>query len=169
MDGVNLSPEGEQRRVDQARAWLSSVRKLSGYVAALEASVKAQLDAADNLRGLDYSAVRVTKSPSPDAIPNAVIAHMEAAEALEAIAGDAKDRLADAAQRVSRLEDPFEAACLTWYYIRGVDTWERVCVKMGCGYEWIMKTARRALLHMYEYMPPAERDRIPHARPRSMD
>lgn len=155
MTETLLTPEGEQRHIDLARAWLEKCRRTVGYERTLRESARAQYDM---LKGIDYSAVNVQGSPSPDAVPNAVIAHEGIAEKLEAIADDAAKRIADAAAALARMEDPTEARCLHLYYIDAVDTWERVCVKMSYSYDGMMKLSRRALLHAYDLMPHTERD-----------
>lgn len=154
-DNILLTNEGEQRRIDMARAWLEKCRKTVGYERTLRESSAAHYDM---LRGIDYSAVNVQTSPSPDAVPNAVIAHEGIAEKLDAIADDAARRIADAAAALASMDDPTEARCLHLYYIDAVDTWERVCVKMAYSYDGMMKLSRRALLHAYDLMPHTERD-----------
>ena len=166
---AHMTDEIEQYRISQARAWLDRVRKAVGYAASLEASAAAQYARADNLRGIDYSAVHVTTSPTPDAIPRAVEAHVEAGDALASIATDARDRIVQAATALAKMGDPVEARCLHLYYVDAMDTWERVCVEMHYTYDGMMKLSRRALLHAYDAMPPGERDAIPLARPREYD
>lgn len=157
MTETLLSPEGEQRRIDSARAWLEKCRKTVGYERTLRESAAAHYDM---LKGIDYSAVNVQSSPSPDAVPNAVIAHEGIAEKLEAIADDAAMRIADAAAALASMEDPTEARCLHLYYIDAVDTWERVCEVMTYSYDGMMKLSRRALIHAYDVMPHSEREPI---------
>lgn len=157
MPETLLTPEGEQRRIDMARAWLEKCRKTVGYERTLRESAAAHYDM---LKGIDYSAVNVQTSPSPDAVPNAVIAHEGIAEKLDAIADDAAKRIADAAAALASMEDPTEARCLHLYYIDAVDTWERVCEIMTYSYDGMMKLSRRALIHAYDVMPYSEREPI---------
>lgn len=160
MPDILMTPEGEQRRVDTARAWLEKCRKAVGYERTLRESAQAHYDL---VRGIDYSAVSVQSSPSPDAVPNAVIAHEGIAAKLGALADDAARRIGEAAESLAAMDDPTEAQCLHLYYIDALDTWERVCVKMGYSYDGMMKLSRRALLHAYDVMPHTERDPMPPA------
>lgn len=155
-----MTGEWEQYRIDQAAAWLSRVRRVAGYADYMESSADRQLELADNLRGIDYSAVRVSTSPTADAIPDAVARHMELAEDFAAIASAARELQSAAAHALSRLPDPTEAECLQRYYVDRAKTWEHVCVAMGYTYDGLMKLRRRALLHAYDAMPHSERDPI---------
>lgn len=158
-----MNEELQRYRTEQAEAWLSKVRRAVGYAKALEESAAAQFAAADNLKAMDYSAVRVTTTPTPDQIPNAVIAHIEAGKALGEVAASASERVAQAARALAQMDDSIEAMCLQLYYVDAMDTWEHVCVKMHYSYDGMMKLRRRALLHAYDVMPHVERDSIPTA------
>lgn len=150
-----MTPEYEQLCVDTARAWLEKCRKLVGYERTLRESAR---DRYDMLRGIDYSAVNVQTSPSPDAVPNIVIANQGIAEKLDEIADDAARRIGQAADALASMDDPTEARCLHLYYIDALETWEHVCVRMSYSYDGMMKLSRRALLHAYDVMPHIERD-----------
>lgn len=150
-----MTPEYEQLCVDTARAWLEKCRKLVGYERTLRESAR---DRYDMLRGIDYSAVNVQTSPSPDAVPNIVIANQGIAEKLDEIADDAARRIGQAADALASMDDPTEARCLHLYYIDALETWEHVCVRMSYSYDGMMKLSRRALLHAYDVMPHTERD-----------
>lgn len=163
LDNLENTSEWQRYRISQASSWLERVRKLVGYRDSLEASAAAQLEAADNLRGMDYSAVHVQTSPTADAIPNAIIRHEEAADAFRAIADDAAARMVQAARALAQMTDPNEARALHLYYVDALDGWERVCVEMGYSYDGMMKLRRRALLHAFDVMPHIERDALPPA------
>ena len=157
MPDILMTPEGEQRRVDIARAWLEKCRKAVGYERTLRESAQAHYDL---VRGIDYSAVNVQSSPSADAVLNAVIAHEGIAAKLDAIADDAARRICDAAEALASMDDPTEAQCLHLYYIDALDTWERVCEAMGYTRDGMATLRNRALLHAYDVMPHIERDPI---------
>ena len=157
------TPEFEQYCIDQSEAWLSKVRKAVGYAARMDESAAEQYAKADNLKGIDYSAIRVQSSPSPDAIPNAVADHEELAETYRAISENARKRAAEAAMALAAMDDMTEAACLHLYYVDALETWEHVCVRMSYSYDGMMKLRRRALLHAYDVMPHTERDPWYHA------
>ena len=104
------------------------------------------------------SAVQVQTSPTPDAIPDAIILADELGGTLNEISEDARKRVNDAAIALARMQDPTEALCLTLYYVDACDTWERVCVEMHYSYDGMMKLRRRALVHAYDVMPHIERN-----------
>ena len=158
-----MTPEWEVYRIGQAEAWLENVRKTVAYAASLEESAAAQYALADGLRGLDYSRVQVSTSPTPDAIPNAVARHVDMGDKYVEIAANARDRAAQAADALDRMDDPTEATCLRLYYVDALETWEHVCVRMHYTYDGMMKLRRRAVLHAYDVMPHAEREPLPPA------
>ena len=158
-----MTPEYERYCIGQAEAWLARVRKTVGYAKRLHDQAETILARADNMRGMDYSAVSVQTSPTSDAIPDAIILADELGATLNAISEDARRRVNEAAVALSRMQDPTEALCLTLYYVDAYDTWERVCVDMHYTYGGMMKLRRRALLHAYDAMPHTERDAMPTA------
>lgn len=150
-------------RRGQAERWLERCRSAAHYERTLREQADQQWRLADGLRGMDYSAVRVSSTPSPDAVPNAVARHIELAESIEAIAGDVTRRLAEAHEAVSRL-DGLEAECLTLYYLDGRrPTWEWVAGRMNYGVSRVYDIRAAALLHLYDLMPARERDALPPA------
>jgi len=152
-----MDEELQRYRIEQAEAWLSRVRKLVGYERAMREAADTQYEMADGLRGMDYSRVQVSVSATPDAIPNAVIAHDEAGDSLASIADSARERITQAAMALNEMQDPTEAAALTLYYI-ACRKWEEVCVELSYSWDGMMTMRRRALLHAYDVMPHSERD-----------
>ena len=157
-----MDEELQRYRIEQAEAWLSKVRKLVAYEKSMRRAAETQFELADGLKGVDYSHEQVSSSPTADAIPNAVIAHEEAAASLVEIAESAKERIAQAAEAIDRMDDPTEAAALTLYYIACMK-WEAVCVEMNYTWDGMMTLRRRALSHVYDVMPHSERDAVPPA------
>ena len=161
---MNMTPEYEQYCIEQAEAWLAKVRKLVDMAARLEDSATAQLAAADNLKGIDYSAIRVQTSPTADAIPNAIIKHEQMGATFKELSESATATVKEASKALASMDDPTEATCLQLYYIddgennRPAESWEYVCVKMHYTYDGMMKLRRRAMLHAYAVMPHTERD-----------
>jgi len=158
MDELMLTSDGESRRADAARAWLDRVRRSVAYERTLRRSAEARFEAADGLRAIDYSRDAVSGVATGDAIPNAVIAHESAGEAIAAIADEAASRIAEAARAIATLDDPYESRCLHLYYIDALDTWDDVCSTIGYTYDGVMKLHRRALVHVYDHMPHIERE-----------
>lgn len=153
-----MTPEYEQYRIGQAEAWLEKVRKAVAYAARLEESAAAQYALADGLKAMDYSKARVSTSATPDAIPNAVIAHMAAGDSLADIAANARRRSLDAASALACLDDRDEGRCLRLYYVDATPKWTLVAEAMGCSYDRVMRLRRSGLLHVYDFMPYVERE-----------
>jgi hypothetical protein len=148
----------EDYRRAQAGAWLEGCRSAIHYERTLREQADAQLEAADGLRGLDYSRVTVSKSRTPDAIADAVADHIELAERIASVAEDAKRRLAEAHAAVSQL-DGAEAECLTLYYLdERRHTWDWVAGRMNYSLSRMYDIRAAALLHAYDVMPARERD-----------
>ena len=164
-----MDEELQRYRIDQAERWLNKVRKTVGYSKSLEESTAVIIARADNLRGKDYSAVNVQTSPTPDAIPNAIILADEMGETLDILSKSARERVNQAARALAEMDDPTEATCLQLYYVDAFDSWERVCVRMHYSYGGMMKLRKRALLSAYDVMPHNERDPLPIARPKEYD
>ena len=157
-----MTPEYEQYRIGQAEAWLSGIRKLVGYELAMRTAADVQFEMADGLRGIDYSRVQVCVSPTPDAIPNAVAAHIDAGNSLVEIADGAKRRIEQATAAIDAMDDKTEAAVLTAYYI-ACKTWREVGDMLGIGYDNVMRLRRRGLCDLYDHMPCTEREPLPPA------
>lgn len=153
-----MTPEYEQYCIGQAEAWLEKVRRCVMYARQLDETAAAQYALADGLKALDYSRDHVSTSPTADAIPNAVIAHLSAGDSLAAIAEDAKRRSLDAVSTLACMPDRSEARCLTLYYVDALATWVMVAESMGFNYDKVMRLRRSALYHVYDYMPFAERE-----------
>lgn len=153
-----MDDELQRYRIEQAERWLKKVRRTVGLSKKLEESANEVMARAKNLRSVDYSAIRVTTSPTPDAIPDAIILADEMGETLGVLSESARDRVNQAARALTEMDDATEVTCLLLYYVDAYDTWERVCVAMEYTYDGMMKLRRRALLHAYDVMPHAERD-----------
>ena len=152
-----MDEELQRYRISQAEAWLSKVRRLVAYERAMREAAEVQYEMADGLRGLDYSRDQVAVSPTPDAIPNAVIAHDEAGDSLSSIADSARERIAQVIKALRKMEDDMEATVLTMHYIE-CKTWEQVRHDVGYTVDGMSKLRKRSLLHAYDIMPHSERD-----------
>ena len=158
-----MTPEYEQYCINQVEPWLLKVRKAVDSAKRLEESAAAHYAKADNLKGIDYSAVRVQSSPTPDAIPNAVAEHIAIGDKLTAISENAKAWADEADAALAKMDSQDESMCLRLYYVHAVDSWDDVCDRMGLKYDSVMKLRRRALISAYAVMPHSERDAIPQA------
>ena len=166
-DEVLLNNEGVDRRVRVVVRWLENVSRAVESTFELANRAESFYMMADNLRGIDYSRDMVATSPTPDAIPNAIIRAEELGEIYDGIHESAAKRVAQVENALALMEDQMEARALSLYYMsfdedgrRMYDTWDKVAHRMGYTQDGIMKLRRRALLHAYDVMPHSERDPI---------
>ena len=152
-----MAGEYERYKADRAAAYFKRVRSLSAKAAALRAEVDAQRAQADGLQGIDYAAMCGGGSPSPDAVPNAVIRLQGAVDAYCAELCALVDAQREAHDVIHGAERPEYAAALSRYYLAG-ESWEEVCVAMGYTWDGMMKLRLRALSDAYDRMPHAFRD-----------
>ena len=169
-DDVLLSEEGEQRRIRIVTRWLSNVSRAVERKFDFEAQAGAMRAMADNLRGIDYSAVQVTTSPTPDAIPDAIIAAEEMGELYGSLRDNAAKRVAQAEAALAEMGNQDGARALSLYYLsfdangkRRFDTWEKVCVEMHYSEDGMKVLVRRAKLELYDLMPHIERPKVEQA------
>ena len=169
-EDVLLSEEGEQRRIRIVTQWLENVSRAVERKFDFEVQRDAMMAKADNLRGIDYSSAGVRTSPTPDAIPNAIIAADEMGLLYGSLADGAARRVAMAEAALAAMGNQDGARALSLYYLafdrrgrRRFDTWEKVCVKTGYSYDGLMKLIRRAKLELYDLMPHTERPKVERA------
>jgi len=169
-ENVLLSEEGEQRRIRTVTRWLENVSRAVERRFDFEAQAGAMRAMADNLRGIDYSAVQVATSPTPDAIPDAIIAAEEMGELYGRLRDDAVRRVAQAESALSEMDNQDGARALSLYYLtfdasgkRRFDTWEKVCVEMHYSEDGMKALVRRAKLELYDLMPHTERPKVERA------
>lgn len=160
-----MSPMDEEYRAyraEQAHAYLERVRRAGESCAGLREMVDDARERASGLRGVDYSAVRVSTSPTADAVPDAV-AHIQ-----ELVGAYASDLAAyegmrhEANMALLSMDDATLAKALRLRYLCGWN-WERVCVDMRYSWDGMMKLRRRALAEFWEVMPRDARDPVPPA------
>ena len=164
-DDVLMTDEGVDRRVRIVTRWLENVSKAVERKFDFLSNIESFYSMADNLRGIDYSKDRVKTSPTPDAIPNAIIEAEEMGDVFCELYESVSGRVMQAELALLKMEDQREASALSLYYLafdshgkRKYDTWEKVGKRMGYSYDGMMKLRRRALLHAYDVMPHIERD-----------
>lgn len=152
-----MTEEFDKYKRRQAAAWLESVAKLREHCAALQTEIDDVRQSASGLSGMDYSAPAVSKSPSADSIPNAVVR-------IQSLISDYCTELASSLEErkkahdaLARMEDKAHASALRRHYLAG-QPWELVCVEMGYSWDGMMKLRRRALVEAYDVMPVDRRD-----------
>lgn len=150
--------EWQQYCYEQAKAWLEHIAKLKYAVTSSHNMVDMFEALADQARGLDPAHEHVTGGQYKDRLAETIIKLDEAREQWSANLTAYTQEAKDAALRISNLPDAVERAALLLHYVDG-KTWERVCVQLDYSYDGIMDVRRRAVLHMYEYMPLEWRDR----------
>lgn len=157
-----MNCELERYRAEQAHAYLERIRRMGSECEALRAQIDDAYYRAEGVGAIDYSAINVSSSPSPDHIPNAVAMLQEWVRDYVSELAAYEGERHEAALSLSLMEDPTEASALRFRYLLGW-RWGRVCSEMCYSYDSMMKIRRRALAHYWEVMPRAERDPIPRA------
>ena len=166
-DDVLMTDEGVDRRVRIVTRWLGNVSRAMVRMFDFEDQAVSMRSMEDNLRGIDYSRDQVSISPTPDAIPNAIIEADEMGELYESLADSVSGRVAKAQAALAAMDNQAGARALSLYYLafdvngkRKYGTWEKVCVEMDYSYDGMMKLVRRAKLELYDYMPHTERPKV---------
>ena len=67
-----MTPEYREARIEHSLRYLEEVRDLAVRHRATDAYIRSLYEDAQGIGGIDYSKDVVSKSPSPDAIPNSV-------------------------------------------------------------------------------------------------
>ena len=149
--------ELEQYHYDQAKTWLERIANLKYAVSASRNMVELFTGLADGARGLDPTSEKVSGGQAVDRLADTIVKLDEARTHWEANLAAYTDEATDAARRISQLEDAAERAALLLHYVDG-KTWERVCVQLDYSYDGIMDVRKRAVLHVYDFMPTQWRD-----------
>ena len=153
--------EFDEWKAEQAAKWLRHIRELKHDIARLEDDIEVQRSLALP-SGIDYSMPSVSKSPSPDAIPNAVVRLQDAiAEYATELVGylDEKD---EARMCIGMLDDARHRAVLSLYYVNG-HSWVTVSKVMHYEVSWCKRLRNEALPLMYDHMPRQWRTMVPPA------
>ena len=157
-----MDEELERYRMEQAHTYLERIRKMGDDCAGLRAQIDDAYYRAEGVRGIDYSAVRVSSSHSHDAILNAVAQLQEWIREYVADLTAYEDERHAAAKALMMMPDAVEARALRYRYLLGWK-WERICNEMDYSWDGMMTLRRRALAHYWDVMPRSERDPIPRA------
>lgn len=147
-----ITEEGIDWKVERAGSYLESIRRLGEDVAAQQALADAQRELADGVRGIDYSALRVSTSPSGSQVEDALERIQSAVAEYCTLAAEYTDMRMEANRALCLMGDFTEARALRCRYLLGWD-WERICVEMRYTYDGMMKLRRRALCSFYDVMP----------------
>ena len=156
-----MTDEFADWKAAQAARWLRHVRELKHDISRLEDDIEVQRSLALP-SGIDYGREKVSASPNPDAIPEAV-ARLEDAIAhyTTELVGylDEKER---ARECINMLEDARHRAVLNLYYVNG-HSWQTVGYKVGYSEVHCKELRSEALPLVYEVMPREWRTPIPRA------
>lgn len=152
-----MDEEYRQYRIDQAHAYLERIRRMGEDCAGLQQLVDDARERADGVKGIDYSAVRVSTSPTDEGMLIAVDAIKERIRDYVTALAEYEDMRHEASRSLMRMEDSVEAKALRLRYLCGYE-WEAVCVDMHYSWQGMMSLRRRALTSFWEVMPPGERD-----------
>ena len=152
-----MDDEYRQYRIDQAHAYLERVRRMGEDCAGLQQQVDDARARASGLKGIDYSAVQVQSSPTPDAIPNAVAAIMASIQEYVTELAEYESERMRANDALMKMDDYTSARILRMRYLLGWK-WERICTETDYTWDGMMSLRRRALCDFWEVMPHTERD-----------
>lgn len=153
--------EFDEWKAEQAAKWLRHIRELKHDIARLEDDIEVQRSLALP-SGIDYSMPSVSKSPSPDAIPNAVVRLEESIAQYTTELVGYLDEKQQARECISRLGDARYRAVLSLYYVNG-HSWATVGEKVGYSEVHCKELRSEALPSVYEVMPREYRTKIPRA------
>lgn len=149
-----MDSELERYKSEQAHVYLERIRRMGEDCAGLQEQID---DAYSRVKGIDYSAVRVSSSPNADGIPDAVIALMDKVRDYVVDLSEYEDERHAAHKALMRMGDAVEARALRYRYFLGWK-WEKVCTEMDYTWDGMMTLRRRALAHYWDVMPASERD-----------
>lgn len=142
---------------EQAHAYLERIRRMGEDCAGLRAQIDDAYSRAAGVSGIDYAAVRVSASPTADAIPDAVARLTEQVRDYVADLAAYEDERHTAHMSIMAMADQTEARVLRYRYLLGWK-WERICTEMDYSWDGMMKLRRRALADYYAVMPYRERE-----------
>lgn len=154
-----MDEELERYRAEQAHAYLEQIRRMGRTCAALQDLVDDARARAEGVTGIDYAAVRVTKSLDPDRMADLVEQIREGISDYIAALAEYEGERMRANAAIMSMPDYTSARILRLRYLCGWQ-WEKICVDMAYSYDWMMKLRRRALAEFYEYMPHDRRDAL---------
>ena len=157
-----MTEEYEEFRAEVAHSYLERIRKMGEDCAGLQAQIDDAYAKAEGVRGIDYSAVRVSASPTSDAMPDAVAMLQERIRDYVADLAAFEEERHAAHISLMSMPDQTEARVLRCRYLLGWK-WERICNEMDYSWDGMMKLRRRALADYWEVMPRSEKDAIPPA------
>lgn len=119
---MNTGSNTEQMRVakrEAARSYLADVRKLQQKAQRAETEYRMAIERSSGLTGIDYSRDQVSKSVSPDAIPNAVIKYEELKEQLDILKAAADEAVDECFDKLYALDD-VEGSVVRMHYVLGL-------------------------------------------------
>lgn len=163
MDEELQLDEWSRYKREQARSYLRKVNACRKRLVALEAEAKAILEDAAGLKAVDYSAVRVSSSPSDDAMVNAIAKLEKIVEVRTSEAVVLADTIAECGVCLESLGGR-ESTLLRMHYVAGMSLTE-----IGKLDEWKHDKKYMSVLHLqalesfYDHMPHSERDPLPSA------
>lgn len=146
------SSDGDAWRASQARRWLRSVRAARERARAAREMADAQREVLDGIRGIDYASDAVSSGAGDDAVMRAVSAMQAAVRSYAAAEAEATGIVADAFERLSRLDAPLACRILTLHYLRG-HTLEQVGGEIGYSTSSVKRLIVAALADAYDVMP----------------
>lgn len=147
-----MEEELQSWHVSEAHDFLERIRRLGEDCAAMRGMVDDARARADGVRGIDYSAIRVSTSPSDGAMVEAIDEIRGRIREYVTLLAEYEGERARANDALTSMEDFTEASILRMRYLLGWK-WERVCVEAGYSWDGMMKLRRRALESYWHVMP----------------
>lgn len=142
--------EAKSKR-EASRRWLSSV---SQAVAAMH-RIKGELDCFESeagLKGTDYSAVRVSTSPTQDGVHNLLMRKESLVARYQAAQVEYMELFDQAKTAIDSLDDERYRSVLSYRYLQGM-SYNEVADRIGHEYRYTLRLAYDALERVWDFVP----------------
>jgi len=150
-----MTPEYREARIEHSLRYLEEVRDLAVRHRATDAYIRSLYEDAQGIGGIDYSKDVVSKSPSPDAIPNSVALLIEMKRQAEADAAEYFERKAEARRLLDEMDGTYGRLLLLRYVT--VLPWVRVAEALNYDEGSCRNMRNDALCAFYDHLPSAYR------------
>ena len=149
---VQYTEDWKRQRAEEAATWLRRIQRKAMTVKRMVAELNSFIDAT-GIKGTDYSAVRVSSSPTPDGVHELAVRHMELLERSQSAAIEYMAELEVALDAIDSMEDARHQEVLSAHYIQ-CKPWHRIASEMNYSERHIYTLRMDALDAIYDHMPP---------------
>lgn len=136
-------------RAEDSAKWLRHIRRKQREIVVLKERV-ATLDGM--VKGLDYTAPRVSSSPSRDAIPDFVAKLGEARERYDTLVSEYAQEVVECHDAIYRLENPLHRMVLELYYLDG-RTWREISRELSFSVDYLKHLSYDARELLWWHIP----------------